>query len=67
MPAILALSAASCFNQDKTAKETLIHSDLQLSKPALGSWGFDVTAIDSTIKPGDDFFLYANGNWIKRT
>ncbi len=23
--------------------------------------------IDSTIKPGDDFFLYANGGWIKRT
>lgn len=36
------------------------------AKPALGNWGFDLTAIDSTIKPGDDFFLYANGNWIKR-
>ncbi|MFN0083358.1 MAG: M13 family peptidase, partial [Ferruginibacter sp.] len=23
--------------------------------------------IDSTVKPGDDFFLYANGGWIKRT
>ncbi len=23
--------------------------------------------IDSTIKPGDDFFMYANGGWIKRT
>jgi putative endopeptidase len=23
--------------------------------------------IDPTIKPGDDFFLYANGGWIKRT
>lgn len=23
------------------------------------------TNIDSTIKPGDDFFNYANGNWIK--
>jgi len=22
--------------------------------------------IDSTVKPGDDFFLYANGNWIKK-
>lgn len=25
------------------------------------------TNIDSTVKPGDDFFLYANGGWIKRT
>ncbi len=23
--------------------------------------------IDSTVKPGDDFFMYANGAWIKRT
>ena len=23
--------------------------------------------IDSTVKPGDDFFEYANGGWIKKT
>ncbi|MEO6669346.1 MAG: M13 family metallopeptidase [Ferruginibacter sp.] len=23
--------------------------------------------IDSTVKPGDDFFMYANGGWMKRT
>jgi putative endopeptidase len=23
--------------------------------------------LDTTIKPGDDFFMYANGGWIKRT
>ncbi len=23
--------------------------------------------IDSTVKPGDDFFMYANGGWIKKT
>ncbi len=22
--------------------------------------------LDSTIKPGDDFFMYANGGWIKK-
>ena len=26
-----------------------------------------LTNIDKTVKPGDDFFLYANGGWIKRT
>lgn len=29
--------------------------------------GVDVSAIDHTVKPGDDFYLYANGAWIKRT
>ena len=23
--------------------------------------------LDTTVKPGDDFFMYANGGWIKRT
>src|SRR5215470_6865686 len=27
----------------------------------------DPTNIDSSVKPGDDFFNYANGAWIKRT
>jgi putative endopeptidase len=29
--------------------------------------GVDLSAIDKSVKPGDDFFHYANGEWIKRT
>jgi putative endopeptidase len=29
--------------------------------------GIAVANMDPAIKPGDDFYLYANGNWIKRT
>lgn len=29
--------------------------------------GFDVSSIDTTIKPTDDFFEYANGEKLKRT
>src|SRR5438477_514697 len=28
---------------------------------------FDTRNMDSSIKPSDDFFLYANGGWVKRT
>jgi putative endopeptidase len=35
--------------------------------PQYGSWGFDLTAMDPTIKPGDDFNLYASGAWLART
>lgn len=34
---------------------------------AVGSYGFDASGIDLAAKPGDDFNLYANGNWAKRT
>ena len=29
--------------------------------------GIDIANMDQSVKPGDDFFRYANGNWIKRT
>jgi putative endopeptidase len=31
------------------------------------SHGVDLSAIDKSVKPGDDFFHYANGEWINRT
>jgi putative endopeptidase len=35
--------------------------------PRFGSWGYDATAMDGAVKPGDDFFAYVNGAWDKRT
>lgn len=31
------------------------------------NWGFDMSAIDESVRPQDDFYHYANGGWIKRT
>lgn len=28
---------------------------------------FDTAGMDTTVSPGDDFFTYANGAWVKRT
>lgn len=35
--------------------------------PTTPAPGLDLTALDRTVKPGDDFFAYANGAWDKRT
>ena len=35
--------------------------------PKFGDWGYDATAMDRGIKPGDDFFAFVNGSWLKRT
>ena len=32
-----------------------------------GSWGVDLTARDTSVKPGDDFDTYANGGWKAKT
>jgi putative endopeptidase len=29
--------------------------------------GIQIANMDRSVKPGDNFYLYANGNWIKRT
>jgi predicted metalloendopeptidase len=34
-----------------------------LPKPAIGDFGLDLGAGKPQIKPGDDFFAYANGKW----
>jgi putative endopeptidase len=37
------------------------------AKPLYGAWGFDLTAMDRQVKPGDDFNRYASGAWLART
>lgn len=51
----------------------LLSSVLMMWSAAAGSTplyppaGIDMTAIDASTKPGDDFFQYANGAWLDRT
>jgi putative endopeptidase len=36
-----------------------------IPSPQFGTWGVDLGATDKTVKPGDNFFQYADGNWLK--
>ena len=36
-------------------------------KPQYGSFGFDTAGMDSSVAPGDDFYQYSNGTWLKNT
>jgi putative endopeptidase len=33
----------------------------------IGAFGLDLTAGDASVRPGDDFFRYANGRWLDTT
>ena len=37
------------------------------ARPQYGAFGFDATGMDTSIVPGNDFFRYANGTWLKNT
>lgn len=41
--------------------------DGSLKPLTFGSWGVDLSARDTSVKPGDDFDKYANGAWFART
>ena len=33
--------------------------------PTYGGWGVDLSSMDRSVKPGDNFFLFVNGTWLK--
>jgi predicted metalloendopeptidase len=36
-------------------------------KAVIGPWGFDLTGLDRTVRPGDDFYRFAGGAWLRTT
>ena len=36
-------------------------------KPQFGDFGMDTAGMDRSVAPGDNFYLYGNGNWAKTT
>jgi putative endopeptidase len=38
-----------------------------VAKPVFGGFGMDVAGMDKSVKPGDDFYKFANGGWDKVT
>ncbi|HEY8539812.1 MAG TPA: M13 family metallopeptidase [Steroidobacteraceae bacterium] len=51
--------AAGCDRPDPSARFASM-----TPKAAIGSWGFDLEGMDTSVKPGDDFYRYANGKWL---
>jgi putative endopeptidase len=56
--ASLAMTAMAC-RQSETGNQT--------EQAATSASGLNLAAMDKSVKPGDDFFGYANGNWVKNT
>jgi putative endopeptidase len=54
---LIALASVACVGMSTIA--------LSAVSPQFGTWGVDLAAMDHAVKPGDNFFLYVNGNWLK--
>jgi putative endopeptidase len=55
---------AGCATGTTSTEET---AAVARAPAAIGAWGVDLTARDLNVKPGDDFFRYANGSWMANT
>lgn len=58
-----ALSAAFALAASAASAQTPTAPSLANTHPA----GLDLAGMDRTVKPGDDFFAYANGHWLATT
>ncbi|HHA2623930.1 M13 family metallopeptidase, partial [Stenotrophomonas sp. GD04145] len=63
-----ALATTGCNREPAaTAQDAPAAASQPAATPQLGSFGFDAAGMDRSIAPGDDFFGYANGTWVKNT
>ena len=66
---LVLLTACTPITQENTTQTapTTAPASPEAGASAYGAWGFDLTGMDQSVKPGDDFFRYANGAWADRT
>ncbi|PHR61544.1 MAG: peptidase M13 [Robiginitomaculum sp.] len=70
VPSLFALGIATGLSacQPKDGANTPeISTVVDVQKPELGSFGIATAYMDLSVKPGDNFFLYVNGTWLKET
>ena len=63
---LLASTALAGASAAATAEGTPVAQAVS-AKAEFGTFGFDEAGMDRAVKPGDDFYQYANGEWTKRT
>ena len=57
--------SAGCTTSMDTTKVT--HVTPPAGHARIGAWGLDLDAHDTSVKPGDDFFRFADGKWLDTT
>src|SRR3546814_13137289 len=65
--ATAALGALMLAAVPATAQEQAAPATETVAKPEIGAFGFDLSGMDKSVQPGDDFYAYANGTWAKNT
>ncbi|WP_409433088.1 M13 family metallopeptidase [Litorimonas sp. RW-G-Af-16] len=60
----LTLSLSACGNKTETGDSSTTEQGMVDAKPTLGTFGVALENMNTSVKPGDDFFAYVNGGWL---
>ena len=61
---VLALALSACGDQTQSSQSSVAVNQSN-AKPIMGSFGIELANMDESVEPGDDFFRYVNGTWLK--
>ena len=59
-----AVLVAGCTHAPPRAPAGTASAPAAAAGAQIGAWGVDLTSRDLTVKPGDDFYRYADGHWL---
>ena len=62
-PVSVAAPPAAAHAQPEAAADPPAATAVPAARAAIGNCGLDLAAGDRSVRPGDDFFAYANGGW----
>ena len=63
---LLLVLLTGCGQSSPTGDAAKRSAQAPRSGDARASSGIDLAAMDHSVQPGDDFFSYANGTWVRR-
>jgi putative endopeptidase len=64
---LLALAATTAAGAYAAAPAGSPAASVNGGRAELGTFGFDAAGMDRSVAPGDNFYMFANGNWSKTT
>jgi putative endopeptidase len=67
VPTIMATAAgmSACERGPSPDSQASLPSITTARAARVGPWGFDLSGMDKSVRPGDDFYEYANGQWLE--